>query len=223
MPDDWEEKYGLDSGFDDADEDEDNDGLTNLEEYKKGTDPTNRDSDGDGYSDGSEVEKGFDPTDPDDRPASIWPIILLIMGIILLVSGVGYLLYKNFTKPKQKKPFRPITSTSPIRPTTSFKPFTPGSANSIELRRRQAMERIMKEREEKFKQRDKMFGTFAPKGDIREKLHGRLDLGKPKAVKPAPKKIKTKKPVKKKAKKPRDVFEELSKVATTELKKYKKK
>ncbi|RLG24473.1 hypothetical protein DRN85_07635 [Methanosarcinales archaeon] len=222
MPDDWEEDYGLDPGFDDADEDEDNDGLTNLQEYKEGTDPTNKDTDGDGISDGKEVEKGFDPTDSDSRPASIFPIILLIIGIILLVSGIGYLLYKNFTKPKQKKPFTPG---SPIKPTTSFKPFTPKSADSIELRRRQAMERIMKEREEKFKQRDKMFGTFAPKGGIREKLHGRLDLGKPKAVKPAPKKIKTKKKTttKKKEKKPRDVFEELSKVATSELKKYKKK
>ena len=124
-----------------------------------------------------------------------------------------------FIQKKQKKPFKPVISTFPMRPHTTF---GPDQNRSIELRRRQAMEKVMRDRE-KFKQRDKMFGTFAPKRDIREKLHGRLDIGKPKAVKPAPKKIKTKKPVKKQAKKPRDVFEELSKVATTELKKYKKK
>ncbi|MBA3064010.1 hypothetical protein FP803_01075, partial [Candidatus Woesearchaeota archaeon] len=106
MPNDWEEKYGLDPGYNDADDDEDNDGLTNLDEHKEGTDPTNPDTDGDGVSDGDEVKKGFDPTDPDSRPASVFPIILLIIGIILLVSGSGYLLYKNFTKPKQKKPFK---------------------------------------------------------------------------------------------------------------------
>jgi len=227
MPDDWEEEYGLDSGYDDADEDEDNDDLTNLEEYKEGTDPTNKDSDGDGVSDGKEIEKGFDPTDPDSRPASIWPIILLIMGIILLLSGGGYLLYKNSTKPKQKKPFKPFTPSSPIK-TTTFRSFTQGSTNSMELRRKQAMEKIIRDRE-KFKEHDKVFGTFAakPKTDIREKLHGRLDIGKPKVTKTksVPKKTKTtrKVSIKKKEKSPKDVFEKLSLVATAELKKYNKK
>ncbi|MBU4283968.1 MAG: thrombospondin type 3 repeat-containing protein, partial [Nanoarchaeota archaeon] len=218
MPDDWEEKYGLKPGYDDAGDDKDNDGLTNLKEYEKKTDPTNKDSDGDGVSDGDEVKRGFDPTDPNSRPASIWPIILLIIGIILLVSGIGYLLYKNFTKPKQKKPFKPITPASPIRPGPAI---GPEQSRLIETRRRQAMEKIMRDRE-KFKKHDEVFGTFVtqPKTDIMEKLHGRLDIGKPK---PAPKKIKAKKPVKKQAKKPRDVFEELSKVATAELKKYNKK
>ncbi len=243
MPDDWEEKYDLDPGYNDADEDPDNDKLTNLNEYKKGTDPTNKDSDGDGVSDGDEVEKGFDPADPDSHPESkFWPIFFLILGIIFLFAGVGYLLYKKSTKPKQKKPFTP---SFPIRPATSFKPFTPGSTNSLELRRKQAMEKIIRDRE-RFKEHDKAFGTFTvpPKTDVNEKLHGRLDIGKPKTVGPAPKKTtvtkktptkkkttttkktpitKKKRVKKKKEKKPRDVFEELSKVATAELKKYKKK
>jgi len=227
MPDDWEEDYGLDPGLDDAGDDEDNDGLTNLEEYKKGTDPTNRDTDSDGVSDGDEVKKGFDPTDSDSSPASIWPIILLIIGIILLVSGIGYLLYKNFTKPKQKEPFKPFTSASQTRSTTSFKPSTPGSTNSMELRRRQAMEKIIRDRE-RFREHDKVFGTFAaqPKTNTIENLHGRLDIGKPETTKTdsVPKKTKvTKKVTKKKEKSPKDVFEKLSLVATAELKKYKKK
>ncbi len=230
MPDDWEKKYGLDPFFNDANEDKDNDGLTNLEEYKYGTDPTNPDTDGDGVSDGDEVKKGFDPTDPNSRPKSnFWPIFFLIVGIIFLLAGIGYLLYKKSTKPKAKKPFTPG---SPIRPTTPFRPFTPGSTSSLELRRKQAMEKIIRDRE-KFKEHDKAFGAFTvpPKTDVKEKLHGRLDIGKPEAVRPAPKKATTakktpaakKKIIRKKEKKPRDVFEELSKVATAELKKYRKR
>lgn len=44
MPDNWENQYGLDPSTDDADEDADGDGFTNLEEYQAGTDPTNPDS-----------------------------------------------------------------------------------------------------------------------------------------------------------------------------------
>jgi len=39
MPDSWEKKYNLKYDVNDADEDPDNDGLTNLEEYNKGTNP----------------------------------------------------------------------------------------------------------------------------------------------------------------------------------------
>ena len=41
MPDDWEDKYGLDpSGASDTSQDKDGDGYTNIEEYLNGTDPT---------------------------------------------------------------------------------------------------------------------------------------------------------------------------------------
>ena len=216
MSDDWEREHGLDPNYDDTNEDPDGDALTNLEEYKHKTDPNNRDTDGDGFSDGYEVENGFDPTDPEDHPTSIWPMFFLIVGIIFLLAGIGYLLYKKSTRPKQKKPFKP-TTISPIRPMI----IGPEQRRLIEIRRKQALKKIMKEREEKSKQKDKIFSAFAPKPkeDIKEKLHGRLDIGKPETIKQVPKKIKAKT----QPKIPRDVFEELSKVATAELKKYKKK
>ena len=51
-----------DEGTSDADEDSDDDGLSDYDEvYEYGTDPANADTDGDGYPDGTEVSAGFDP------------------------------------------------------------------------------------------------------------------------------------------------------------------
>lgn len=44
LPDDWEKKYGLDVGKNDADEDKDGDGFTNAEEFAAGTDPSDKNS-----------------------------------------------------------------------------------------------------------------------------------------------------------------------------------
>jgi hypothetical protein len=44
MPDDWEDYYGLNPLIDDANEDPDKDGWSNLKEFKYGTDPTDPDS-----------------------------------------------------------------------------------------------------------------------------------------------------------------------------------
>lgn len=41
LPDEWENRYGLNANLDDAGQDADSDGFTNLEELKAGTDPTN--------------------------------------------------------------------------------------------------------------------------------------------------------------------------------------
>ncbi len=50
----------------DAYEDNDMDGLTNVEEFEWETDPNNPDTDSDGMPDGWEVEYGLDPTDASD-------------------------------------------------------------------------------------------------------------------------------------------------------------
>jgi len=70
MPDGWEQGYApvLDPLANDAADDPDGDGLTNIEEYGLGTDPTNPDTDGDGLTDYEEaIVYGTDPlvTDTD--------------------------------------------------------------------------------------------------------------------------------------------------------------
>jgi hypothetical protein len=62
MPDEWETSNGLfPKNQLDANLDPDNDGLTNLQEYQKGTDPHNQDTDNDGMPDGWEVNYGLNP------------------------------------------------------------------------------------------------------------------------------------------------------------------
>lgn len=68
MPDAWEVEHSLNVGVNDAGEDPDGDGLTNLEEFQRGTDPRNPDTDGDGFNDGFEVAMGSDPLDPSSIP-----------------------------------------------------------------------------------------------------------------------------------------------------------
>jgi hypothetical protein len=67
MPDDFEITYGLNKNSSaDASQDADGDGLTNLQEFQRGTDPKNPDTDGDGLSDGFEVNTSHTlPTEPD--------------------------------------------------------------------------------------------------------------------------------------------------------------
>ena len=67
MPDAWETAHGL-NPVDPADAalDADNDGLTNLAEYTRGTDPTQADTDHDGMPDKWEVQYGLNPLDPAD-------------------------------------------------------------------------------------------------------------------------------------------------------------
>lgn len=67
IPDDWEDKYGLDKRVDDSERDLDGDSLTNFQEYELGTDPADPDTDGDGLPDGYEYKyDGLDPLTPGD-------------------------------------------------------------------------------------------------------------------------------------------------------------
>lgn len=61
MPDGWEVTYSLNPLVNDANDDSDDDGLSNLQEYQNNTNPLLADSDGDGCSDGSEVLGGRNP------------------------------------------------------------------------------------------------------------------------------------------------------------------
>ncbi|MCP4251313.1 MAG: hypothetical protein GY778_30120 [bacterium] len=65
LPDTWENQHFGDLTHNGS-QDEEPDGLTNLEEFNNGTDPLNPDTDGDGLSDGDEVHiHGTDPTNTD--------------------------------------------------------------------------------------------------------------------------------------------------------------
>ena len=71
-----------DNGISDADEDFDNDGLTNYEEYLYGTDPWNPDTDGDGLTDWDEIFIYFtDPLNPDTDGDGVWDGDELVLGL----------------------------------------------------------------------------------------------------------------------------------------------
>jgi len=116
LPDWWELENGLDPNDpNDAMGDLDLDMLTNLQEFREGTKPNQPDTDGDGFDDGLEVTEGFDPLDPSSYPKShIVTILILIISIAVLLSGGGYLGYKEYTKRKKKK--QPPVKGPPGRP-----------------------------------------------------------------------------------------------------------
>jgi len=63
VPEEWLERYNVTlDNFIDARSDNDNDGLTLVQEYEYHTDPTNADTDADGYADGTEVNNGYSPS-----------------------------------------------------------------------------------------------------------------------------------------------------------------
>ncbi len=109
LPDDWEIQNGLNPNDpNDANLDNDKDGLTNREEYEsqktfgKPTDPNKSDTDGDGYSDKQEIDKGTNPLDSLSFPKSnLTKILLFILGAVVLISGFGYLAYVTIEKRRE--------------------------------------------------------------------------------------------------------------------------
>lgn len=94
IPDVFEQANGLDKNNpNDAELDNDLDGLTNLEEFLNNTNPNNRDSDGDSFSDGAEVTAGTDSNDPDSFPVvkEIKPIPTLSFYGILILSAILFM------------------------------------------------------------------------------------------------------------------------------------
>ena len=59
LPDSWEETFGLNNTLNDAGQDVDSDGLSNLQELTAQTNPSFSDTDGDGLSDGDEIQTYF--------------------------------------------------------------------------------------------------------------------------------------------------------------------
>lgn len=68
MPDSWEVYYGTDPQGDDAADDQDSDGLMNIEEFQMGTRPRDPDTDNGGAADGYEVKNGLCPLNRRDDP-----------------------------------------------------------------------------------------------------------------------------------------------------------
>jgi hypothetical protein len=92
IPDGWRIKYFgsiLCTGDGAPDADPDNDGLTNLDEYRNGTDPTNPDTDYDGWNDRVEVDAGTDPLDSASHPPSKLRILLWIFLILMILGAIG--------------------------------------------------------------------------------------------------------------------------------------
>ena len=88
MPDYWEEEYNFDiNDPTDADEDTDNDGFTNLEEFKAGTDP---------------LDENSKPFIAKEEESDFIAWILIIFGLVLIIAGVVFLFLEQ-----KKKSFKP--------------------------------------------------------------------------------------------------------------------
>ncbi len=89
MSDAWESTHSFNINSPaDALDDEDQDSLSNLEEFQNGTDPYLADSDNDGFSDSEEVSYGSDPRTDESHsePEVTVPAISLIMTLALLLA-----------------------------------------------------------------------------------------------------------------------------------------
>jgi len=112
IPDDWEEVWNLNPNIDDSNSDPDNDGLSNVEEYRvketwgQSTNPNDPDTDKDGFDDKVELDNNTDPNDPNSYPTSIkktnsFLLVLLLAFLLAIVLGGGYYYYENYYKKKK--------------------------------------------------------------------------------------------------------------------------
>ncbi len=221
MTDEWEIQNNLNPNDpNDASLDNDNDGLTNLEEYNlkkrygKSTDPNKADTDGDGFSDKEEIDKGTNPTDANDFPKSnLAKIILFVLGIVALILGFGYLAYRSVQRKKEERFVLPRKEAPSLTP--QIKP-TPLKQKAEELKLKESLK---KKEEEKEKERKKLFETFGKeeKEKLKEKTEAEIEPRKAKEEKkPIEKKEWVQVKIKKKPrpKKPKeDVFIRLKEIA----------
>ena len=223
LPDTWEIENGLNPDDpNDATEDTDNDGLTNYEEYdvqrtyQDSTDPNAEDTDNDGYSDKEELDKGTNPLDAEDFPrSSFGKTILIIIGILVLVAGFGYLTYSSLSK-KKKQAFEFERQRTMPRIIPSQQP------RQIPIRPRvtdtRVIELLKKKQEEKQKEREGLIKSFAKEGAEKPKVESKEKKG----AKPAKEHKKTIRKAKRKPtpKKPKeDAFIKLKELANEAKKK----
>lgn len=89
IPDSWEKKYDLKYDVNDADEDPDNDGLTNLEEYKQGTNPLMADKVKKDFS----ISKFFKDNG----------FTILFVIVVLIIIFLAYIVFREFLILQQKR------------------------------------------------------------------------------------------------------------------------
>ena len=124
MDDAWETANGLNPQIDDANFDNDGDGVTNITEFRLGLKPNNPDSDGDGLYDGDEIALGRDPkvfspdTQPPTTPANLTNGAVTSDSIALSwqpasddLKVSGYLVYRDGQPIATDQPIRGITFT----------------------------------------------------------------------------------------------------------------
>lgn len=140
MPDDWEDRYGLDKGdASDASLDNDGDGTTNLEEYLNGTDPNEFD----------DTRPDPDP-DPEEEKGAL-PLILILLGLLIMCAS-GYWL---FLLHQQRVDDDRTTAAMMSRPAyaTQQRELTPEQRFAL-ARQRQAQLAAMQQRREQAKSRE---------------------------------------------------------------------
>jgi hypothetical protein len=186
LPDNWEKMFDAldcefnyaspdsnDDGVSDNLEDYDDDGYSNYEEYTMGYNPCLADV----YEEDEEeviVEK-YDPgaITPQGDGASIVPLIFLLMGILMVLGGIGYLIYyykyspaalTSVSKPQQQRrmPGAPRMPTQRIQSGTPQR--TTGAPSLIDNWKEKIVQ-LRRGREKKLKSRARanVFGEFGKK------------------------------------------------------------
>ncbi len=186
MPDAWEVQVGLDPKRNDALEDPDDDGLTNIAEYRvrdaygQSSNPKDADTDKDGWKDGKEVEKSHSPVDPKDHPTPWWVIFLWVLLILLLLGGGGYVGWYYYNQYQQKQlalQRQQMTRRRPMAPMPSLHK-TPINMEELRERQRKIREMIEKKKQAKYDKRDKLFTGFGERKEEQEKEEEVVDLSK---------------------------------------------
>ncbi|PIN86107.1 hypothetical protein COV19_06440 [Candidatus Woesearchaeota archaeon CG10_big_fil_rev_8_21_14_0_10_44_13] len=169
----WEEKYC--DGDCDPTEDLDGDGLNNLREFQLRTDPAKKDSDGDGYLDYEEIEAGTDPLDPDSYPKSAASILLILVGLIFMAGGAGYLVYKiYFVEKPMAEIAKPQTGKTPEQIAEERRVMEEQQRRMMEQRRKEAEERQKRYDEMKRRIEEKRQGEETKKKEERQSLFGKF-------------------------------------------------